>query len=134
MSHLKILLAEDNLINQKLMLIMLKKLGYCANVAGNGAEVLAALGNEMYDLILMDIQMPYMDGIDATRVIRKKWLYGPKIVIITAFSLESYREACLDAGADDFVTKPIKIEELKEAIERNAIMISLGTKRLAIQK
>jgi CheY-like chemotaxis protein len=73
----------------------------------------------MYDLVLMDIQMPYMDGIDATRVIQEQWSHGPKIVVITALAFETYREVCLDAGADDFLTKPIKIEELKDAIERN---------------
>ncbi len=121
LSHLRILLAEDDLVNQKLMLIMLKKLGYSASVAGNGAEVLMALGDQMYDLVLMDIQMPYMDGIDATRVIREQWSHGPKIVVVTALTLEKYREACLDAGADDFLTKPINIEDLKDAIERNTI-------------
>lgn len=123
MSQLRILLAEDNPVNQKIMLAMLKKLGYSANVASNGAEVLLALQDQMYDLVLMDIQMPLIDGIDATRIIREQWPHSPKIVVITAFAFESCREVCLDAGANDFLAKPIKIEELKDAIDRNAISV-----------
>lgn len=116
---LKILVAEDNPINQRLMLLMLKKLGYYADVVTTGAEVLSVLEFRAYDLVLMDIQMPEMDGIEATRIIRRFWPHGPKIIIITAFALEVYRELCFNAGADDFLTKPVKMAELNAAIERN---------------
>lgn len=118
-SLLKILVAEDNPVNQRLMLLMLKKLGHYADVVATGVEVLAAIELQAYDLVLMDIQMPEMDGIEATRVIRRSWPHGPKIIIITAFVLGVYRELCFNAGADDFLTKPVKLEELSTAIERN---------------
>lgn len=116
---LKILVAEDNPVNQRLILLMLKKLGYYADVVSTGVEALSALELRAYNLVLMDIQMPEMDGIEATRIIRRIWPYGPKIIIITAFALEVYRELCFNAGADDFLTKPVKIAELNAAIQRN---------------
>ena len=119
-SGLKILIAEDNLVNQKYLLILLKKLGHYADTATTGIDAINALKNRRYDLVLMDIQMPKMDGIQATKIIRKLWPNGPKIIIVTAFSLEIYREICFNAGADDFLTKPVKIEELKASIDRYA--------------
>jgi CheY-like chemotaxis protein len=97
---------------------MLRKLGLEADIAENGYEVLAALEYRSYDLVLMDIQMPEMDGLEATRIIRKRWPRGPKIVFITA--CDQFKEACLNDGGDDFLTKPISILELHAAIERNA--------------
>ena len=117
---LKILIAEDNLVNQKYLLILLKKLGHYADTATTGIDAINALKNRRYDLVLMDIQMPKMDGIQATKIIRKLWPNGPKIIIVTAFSLETYHELCFNAGADDFLTKPVKIEELKASIDRYA--------------
>jgi CheY-like chemotaxis protein len=116
---LAILLAEDNPINQKVALSMLKHLDYKADVAGNGLDVLAALDRRPYDVILMDIQMPNMDGLDATRCIRKKRLdRQPCIIAMTAYALEGDREEFLNAGMDDYLSKPIQIEELKLALER----------------
>ncbi|MHC1686669.1 MAG: response regulator [Methanothrix sp.] len=118
-SKLNILLAEDNPVNQKMALIFLKRLGYKADTANNGQEVLLALEDHPYDLVLMDIQMPEMDGIEATKMIRKRWPQGPKIIVVTAFDAESCRELCFEVGADDFLNKPVKMEELGAAIERN---------------
>jgi CheY-like chemotaxis protein len=114
-----IILAEDDLLNQKIALKMLRKLGIMADVAANGLEVLQALEGQPYDMVLMDIQMPEMDGIEATKIIRKRWPHGPKIIVITSCISDVYRELCFDAGADEFLAKPVKIEELTDAIKRN---------------
>lgn len=116
---INIIIAEDDPLNQRIALKMLQKLGYHADVASNGIEVLTALEKQFYDLVLMDIQMPEMDGIEAIKVIRKCWAPGPKIIVATAFELDTYRELCYDVGADDLLAKPLKREELKAAIERN---------------
>ena len=117
---LRILLAEDNAVNQIVMQKMLKKLGYRADVAANGEEVLHSLELRPYDLILMDVQMPEMDGLEATRAIRKHWgpTDPPKIVAITAHALEGDREKCLDAGMDDYLSKPVKIGDLEEMLAK----------------
>jgi CheY-like chemotaxis protein len=113
-----ILLAEDNLINQKVALLMLKKLGYMADTAINGKEVLRALEIHHYDIILMDIQMPEMDGLEATRQIRERWPdKRMKIVAVTAHALDFTRKDCLDAGMDDYITKPLTIEDLKMVLD-----------------
>ncbi|MBK8902143.1 MAG: response regulator [Anaerolineaceae bacterium] len=116
---LRILLAEDNLINQKVALRMLERLGYRADVAANGAEVVHALTLRPYDLILMDIQMPEMDGIEATQRIREGLppQNQPRIVAMTANALAGDREACLTNGMDDYVSKPIKVEELTRVLQ-----------------
>jgi PAS domain S-box-containing protein len=113
---LRILMAEDNLINQKVMLRMLSKLGYLAEVACNGLEVLQALERQPYDVILMDVQMPEMDGIETAKRIREKWLDKPKIIAITAYALQGDRETCLAAGMDDYISKPVKLEELQAVL------------------
>ena len=114
-----ILLAEDNPVNRKMTMIVLKKLGLKADTANNGKEVLAAMVEHVYDLVLMDIQMPEMDGIEATRIIRERWQHGPKIIVVTSFDADLCRDLCYDAGADDFLNKPVRIDELGAAIERN---------------
>lgn len=119
-SHvLRILLAEDNPVNQMVMLKMLNKLGYQADVAANGKDVLRSLELQPYDLILMDVQMPEMDGFEAARAIRNNWASKdqPKIIAITAYALQGDREKCLDAGMDDYISKPVKLEELKSVLE-----------------
>ena len=111
---LRILLAEDHATNQKLMLLMLERLGYRADVAANGLEVLAALELLPYDVILMDIQMPEMDGLEATRQIRLRWTAekGPRIIAMTANVMKEDREAYITAGMDDYLGKPVRVEEL----------------------
>jgi signal transduction histidine kinase/CheY-like chemotaxis protein/HPt (histidine-containing phosphotransfer) domain-containing protein len=117
---LRILLAEDNSINQRVGLLLLERIGYMADVAGNGIEALEALRRQPYDLILMDVQMPVMDGLEATRRIRADFPADrqPRIVALTANVLREQREACLAAGMDDFVQKPVTFEDLQEALCR----------------
>jgi len=116
---LRILLAEDNTINQMVAIQMLKRLGYSADVVGNGLEVLQAIERQPYDVILMDVQMPEMDGLAAAQEIRKLWPRGPRIIAITAYALKGDRERCLAAGMDDYISKPIVIEELRRVIEKS---------------
>jgi PAS domain S-box-containing protein len=117
---LRILVAEDNAINQKLALQMLRKMGYRADVAGNGAEVLQALDRQPYDVVLMDVQMPEIDGLEATRRIVRQWTVEqrPRIIAMTANAMLGDREACLAAGMDDYISKPIRGHELQAALER----------------
>lgn len=115
---LRILLAEDNAVNQKVALQMLKRLGYSADVAANGLEVLQALERQPYDIVLMDIQMPEMNGIDAAKKIRELWPNGPKIIAITAYALEGDKEKCIQAGMDYYISKPIQVGELQSALTR----------------
>ncbi len=116
---LRILLAEDNVINQKVALKLLSRLGYRADLAGNGIEVIEALERQTYDLIFMDIQMPEMDGNEATRQVRAKWTQDrqPRIVAMTAHALEGDREKYLARGMDDYVSKPISVDALIAALE-----------------
>ncbi|MGB5099581.1 MAG: response regulator, partial [Methanothrix sp.] len=116
---LVILLAEDNPINQKVALSMLKRLDYKADVANNGLCVLSSMEKKAYDVILMDIQMPDMDGVGATRSIREqKMKKQPYIIAMTAYALDGDREEFLKAGMNDYLSKPIRMEELKLALER----------------
>jgi CheY-like chemotaxis protein len=117
---LRILLAEDNIVNQKLALRLLSQMGYRADLAANGIEVIQSLERQMYDLILMDVQMPEMDGLEASRRICARWPKNerPEIVAMTANAMQGDRELCLEAGMDDYVSKPIKVEELVAALTR----------------
>jgi PAS domain S-box-containing protein len=114
-----ILLAEDNVSSQKVVRQMIKRLGCTVDVAANGIEALQALERQPYDLVLMDLRMPEMDGLEATRIIRQLWPdNGPKIIAITAYALLGDREKCLDAGMDDYISKPVRIEELAEVLKK----------------
>jgi PAS domain S-box-containing protein len=126
--NLRILLAEDNPINQKVAIQMLKRLGYKADVAFNGQEVLQALARQPYDLVLMDIQMPKMDGLEATRRIREMKMPADQtcIMAMTAYALEGDREECLKAGMNDFISKPIKMDELQKALQRCAQSLAIS--------
>lgn len=117
---LRILLAEDHLVNQKMALLLLQRMGYRADVASNGIEVLEALHLRPYDLVLMDVQMPEMDGLTATRNICEQWspAQRPRIIAMTANAMQGDRQACLDAGMDDYISKPIRVQELVQALSQ----------------
>jgi CheY-like chemotaxis protein/HPt (histidine-containing phosphotransfer) domain-containing protein len=119
-SSLRILLAEDNAMNQKVALRLLERLGYGADVATNGLEAIDALERKPYDVVLMDVQMPELDGLDATRTICERWPVEtrPHIIAMTANALPEDREACFAAGMNDYVAKPIRAEELAAALKR----------------
>lgn len=117
---LQILIAEDNAVNQKLILRLLSQMGYRADVAGNGIEAIQAVERQHYDVILMDVQMPEMDGLEAARQICERWARTrrPRIIAMTASAMQGDREACLAAGMDDYVSKPIRVPDLVEALNK----------------
>jgi CheY-like chemotaxis protein/HPt (histidine-containing phosphotransfer) domain-containing protein len=117
---LHILLAEDNVVNQKVALRILERMGYRADVAANGLEVLEALERQSYDVVLMDVQMPEMDGVEATRRICEQWPEErrPRIVAMTAHAMQGDRERYLAVGMDDYISKPVRVEELVEALRQ----------------
>jgi len=118
---LRILIAEDNPSNQKVLVEMLKQMGYRADAVADGREVVEALKRRPYDLIFMDVRMPEMDGLKATQEIRRLWpTNGPKIIAITAYALSGDREKCLEAGMDDYIAKPVQKAELAEVLKRSA--------------
>ncbi len=115
---LAILVADDNPVNQKIAVEILRRMGYLADAVGNGLEVLDALGQRPYDLIFMDVQMPDMDGLEATREIRRRGAGAPRIVAMTAHVLAESQQACRDAGMDDFIGKPVAVAEITAVLER----------------
>ena len=121
---LRILLAEDNVVNQKLALRLLQQMGYRADVASNGIEAIECCARQPYDVVLMDVQMPEMDGLEATRRIVARWpspSERPRIVAMTANAMQGDREECLAAGMDDYVTKPIRVDALVQALQAAAL-------------
>jgi len=130
-SELRILLAEDNAVNTRLALLLLEKLGYRADVAGNGAEAIAALRERRYDIVLMDVEMPELDGLEASRRIHEEWRdQRPWIIAMTANAMQGDREKCLEAGMDDYLSKPIRTEQLAAALARSAPALSDGDRDL----
>jgi PAS domain S-box-containing protein len=129
---LRILLAEDNTVNQKLALRLLERMGYRADVVANGLEVLEALQRQRYDMILMDVQMPEMDGLEASRAIHEGWPAEehPRIVAMTANAMQGDREECLAAGMHDYLTKPIQFKALQDALERAGLWAKRRTAQL----
>ncbi len=115
---LRILLAEDNVVNQKLAMRLLLQMGYRADLASNGLEAVEAVGRQVYDVVLMDVQMPEMDGLEASRQITSLWPAGqrPRIIAMTANAMQGDREMCLAAGMDDYITKPIRVNQLVQAL------------------
>jgi CheY-like chemotaxis protein len=115
---LKILLVEDNVVNQKVAIKVLARMGYSADVVDNGLKAIATLQSSLYDLVFMDIQMPEMDGITATKEIRKlsQSLNSPYIIAMTANAMIGDREICLNAGMNDYISKPISIDKIGNAL------------------
>jgi len=120
---LRILIAEDNPVNQKIATKILTKLGYQPSVAQNGKEALEMVSNGQYDMILMDVQMPEMNGLEATRMIRTCLEIQPIIIAMTANVMQGDRDACMQAGMDDYISKPIDLKELLSQLEKWSLVI-----------
>jgi CheY-like chemotaxis protein len=122
---LRILLAEDNSVNQRVMLNLLERFGYKADLAVTGSQALAATARIDYDLVLMDVHMPEMDGLEAARRIRLRsgGSGRPRIVALTASALQEDRERCMAAGMDSYATKPIRVEDLRQVLEECAVAV-----------
>ncbi|MEM7798986.1 MAG: ATP-binding protein, partial [Chloroflexota bacterium] len=125
---LRILLAEDNVVNQKVASGMLKRLGYHADIAGNGLEAIDALSRQRYDVVLMDVQMPEMDGVAATKVIRERWRSEeqPYVIAMTAYAMQGDREKFTAEGMDAYISKPVRLEFLIEALEKVPSRVERG--------
>ena len=119
---LRLLVADDNAVNQKVALMLLKRLGYTADAVGNGVEVLHALDAKIYDLIFLDVQMPEMDGYEAAQRVCAKWAGNeptrPRMIAMTGNAMQGDREKCLEAGMDDYISKPVRVDEIKAMLER----------------
>ena len=124
---LNMLVAEDNIMNQKLIMRVLNKLGYMPDLASNGSEVLEMVEGKRYDLILMDIQMPQMDGLQATRLIRERYGLQPLIMAMTANAMNEDKENCLRAGMNDYISKPLDIQLLTKKLIKISTLIPEST-------
>ncbi len=125
------LVAEDNPVNQRVVLLFLERLGHQADVVTDGREVVRALESETYDVVLMDMRMPEMDGLEATRAIRRRWPDQPPLVIgVTANAVAGDRERCLASGMDGYLSKPFSMEQLAEVLARHNGSTTVGKRRL----
>jgi CheY-like chemotaxis protein len=115
---LHILIAEDNQINEKLFVKILGKLGYSPIVTRDGAEVVAKTFTRKFDVVFMDVQMPEIDGLEATRLIRKQEIEQPYIIAMTANAMKEDREECLAAGMDDYISKPLRYDDITSSLKR----------------
>ncbi|MEO6630439.1 MAG: response regulator, partial [Mucilaginibacter sp.] len=123
---MRILIAEDNLINQKLITKVINKLGYTPLVVNNGHQVLDVLAHDFYDIILMDVQMPELDGLETTRIIRGREQKQPYIIAMTASAMAEDKAACMEAGMNHFISKPISIKDLVEVLEHSYVEKEVG--------
>ncbi|WP_052723686.1 PAS domain S-box protein [Paenibacillus wulumuqiensis] len=117
---LRILIAEDHIVNQKLLRTILTKKGYQPDVVYNGQEAVTAVSQQTYDIIFMDVNMPHMDGMEATRQIRRmtELAYQPIIIAVTAFARKEERQLCMESGMEDFISKPLRISDVEHSLER----------------
>jgi CheY-like chemotaxis protein len=123
LARLRLLVAEDNAVNRKVAVALLGRLGMHADLVVNGVEAIDAVRRGAYDVVLMDMQMPELDGLDATRMIRMLPLdRQPTIIALTANAFDSDRQACLDAGMDDFMTKPFTLDDLRRVLSSAAVV------------
>ena len=131
-----ILIAEDDESNRKVTTAILRHLGYQADAVTNGRETLLALKRRPYDIILMNLRMPEMDGLEATRLIRERCppSLQPKIIALTAYVLPNSRELCLDAGMNDFIPKPVKMKELAKVLNKNIRILQRQTAFMQLQR
>jgi CheY-like chemotaxis protein len=113
-----ILVAEDNDVNPRLMLLMLRKLGCRADFVADGRSAVDRVAAGSFDLVFMDVEMPGMDGLEATRLIRRQAPHQPHIIALTAYSFDTQRQTCLAAGMNDFLSKPLRLPELRAALQR----------------
>jgi PAS domain S-box-containing protein len=132
---LRILLAEDNAVNQKVALRILERLGYRADIAANGLEVLEAVRRQPYDVVLMDVHMPEMDGLEATRRLCQQVVSAarPRIIAMTANAMQGDREMCLAAGMDDYISKPVRMKALVEALQQCQPVTPAGSRQPAAE-
>jgi CheY-like chemotaxis protein len=120
--HLRILIADDNICDQNLMIRVLKHMNLSADVASNGLEVIRALQGKNYNVILMDVQMPEMNGLETTRIIRQRWHERCiKIIAVTSCNQKGDKETCIKSGMDEYITKPIAKKEICDALSRCCI-------------
>jgi len=120
----QVLVVDDNLTNQMVASQLLTRVGILVDIAGNGQEALVALQGKTYDAVLMDVMMPVMDGLEATRAIRQTLRLDLPIIALTANAMKGDREKCLEAGMDEYLTKPIEIERLYQTLEKLTAMRS----------
>jgi CheY-like chemotaxis protein len=113
---MQVLLVEDNPVNQKVAQRLLQKLGFNPDLALNGVEALSLMRSRTYDVVLMDVQMPEMDGLTATQRIRAEFEHQPYIIAMTANAMRGDRESCIEAGMNDYLSKPINLESLEQAL------------------
>ncbi len=116
-SSKKILIAEDDFANQKVASLYLEKMGYQTSIASNGVDAVELVQQNEYDLILMDCRMPVMDGLEATRIIRENGHSKVPIIAMTANINSSDKQSCFDAGMDEFISKPVNLEQLEKTIQ-----------------
>jgi CheY-like chemotaxis protein len=123
-ASIRVLLAEDNVVNQRVILRQLQKLGYSPDLVPNGREVIEAISRVPYDIVLMDCQMPEMDGYEACRELRRKQapLHSTVVIAMTAGAMEEDRKRCFESGMDDYISKPVQLDQLAQVLSRWSVV------------